>query len=91
LLVNDGAVFDSVASVDDPGVIIETIKPAENGKGTVIRLYESLGQTATTALATKLPHKKAIFADLLENKLGPADLDKLELTPFEITTILLES
>jgi alpha-mannosidase len=91
LLINDGAVFDSVASVDDPGVVIETIKPAESGKGTVIRLYESLGHTATTALATKLPHKNVFFTDLLENKLGLADLGKLEFTPFEITTILLES
>jgi hypothetical protein len=38
-----------------------------------------------------LPHRKAFFTDLLENKLGPADLGKLEFTPFEITTILLES
>ena len=90
LLIDDGAVFDSVASVDDPGVIIETIKPAENGKGTVIRLYESLGTTATTALAVNLPHKKAFFTDLLENKLGPANLGRIEFTPFEITTILLE-
>ena len=91
LLINDGAAFDSVASVDAAGVIIETIKPAEGGKGTVIRLYESLGQTASTALTVNLPHRKAFFTDLLENKLGPADLGKLEFTPFEITTILLES
>jgi alpha-mannosidase len=91
LLITNGAVLDSAASVDDPGVIIETVKPAESGKGTVIRMYESLGLATTTTLRADLPYRQAFFTDLLENKLGPADLGKLEFTPFEITTILLES
>ncbi|HMH59569.1 MAG TPA: glycoside hydrolase family 38 C-terminal domain-containing protein, partial [Galbitalea sp.] len=90
LLLTDGAEFDSVASVDDPGVVIETVKPAESGSGTVIRLYESLGLATTTGLTVDLSHGHAFFTDLLENKLGPADLGRLEFTPFEITTILLE-
>ncbi|HEY5229765.1 MAG TPA: glycoside hydrolase family 38 C-terminal domain-containing protein, partial [Galbitalea sp.] len=90
LLVEPGATFGSVASTTDPGVIIETLKTAENGKGTILRLYESLGRNTSTALTTNLPHKKAFFTDLLENKLGPADLGSIEFTPFEITTILLE-
>jgi alpha-mannosidase len=89
LLIGD-AEFDSFASTDDPGVIIETVKTAESGKGTVIRLYESLGKSTTTALRTRLPHSSAQLTDLLERPLGTADLDALSLTPFEIVTILLE-
>jgi alpha-mannosidase len=82
--------FESFASTDHPGVVIETIKTAESGRGTVIRLYESLGRTSTTALRTRLPHSSAQLTDLLERPLGPADLGSLTLTPFEIVTILLE-
>ncbi len=82
---------DSVASVDDPGVIIETIKPAENGNGVVLRLYESLGRATTVSLTTTFDHSAAQLTDLLENALGAADLSQLEFGPFEIVTIHLES
>ena len=81
----------SAASVDDAGVIIETIKPAENGRGTVLRLYESLGRATTTSLTVAFAHSSAQFTDLLENALGPADLGRLEFGAFEIVTIHLES
>ncbi len=84
------AAFESFASVDDASVVIETIKTAESGSGTVIRLYESLGRATTTALHTRLPHSSAQLTDLLERPLGAADLGALTLTPFEIVTILLE-
>jgi alpha-mannosidase len=90
LLVTSDIVFDSFAAVDDPGVIIETIKPAENGNGVVIRMYESLGRPTTTALRVAYDHAAAQLTDLLENPIGVADLGRLEFTPFEITTILLE-
>ena len=84
------AEFDSFVSSTDPGVIVETVKTAESGNGTVIRLYESLGRATTTALRTRLPYTSAHLTDLLERPLGTAMLDALSLTPFEIVTILLE-
>ena len=88
LLVTD-VELSSVASVDDPGVVLETIKVGENG-GTVLRLYESLGRATTTALRVDLPHRTARLTDLLERPTGEADLDRLEFGPFQIMTILLE-
>ncbi|UFS60187.1 alpha-mannosidase [Subtercola endophyticus] len=90
LLTTAGVSFDSVASVDHPGVVIETLKPAEGGRGVIVRLYESLGEPTTTALRTTLEHSRASETDLIERATGPADLDRLEFTPFEIKTILLE-
>ena len=78
-------------STTDPGVIVETIKVAESGSGTVVRLYESLGRQTTTALTTTLEHSGAHETDLLERRTGDADLSKLSFTPFEIKTIQLES
>jgi alpha-mannosidase len=79
----------SVASTSDPAVILETIKPAEDGNGAVLRLYESLGHPATTALRTTLAHVSATETDLLERPIASADLERLEFTPFEIKTIHL--
>jgi alpha-mannosidase len=80
--------LESVASVDDPAVVIETIKPAESGNGVVVRMYESLGRPTTTALRTTLG-RTALFTDLLERPTGAADLDGVEFGPFEIVTVLL--
>jgi alpha-mannosidase len=90
LLLSDGVEFESIATVASPGVILETIKPAENGRGVILRLYESLGQSVTTAVATTLPHTNVRETDLMESPIGDADLEHLEFGPFEIKTILLE-
>jgi len=89
LLIADGVALERVAPVDDPAVVIETIKPAESGRGIVVRLYESLGRPTTTALRTTLGGT-AQLTDLLERSIGAADLDRLEFGPFEIVTVLLE-
>ena len=94
LLVADGLSLESVARVDDPGVVIETIKPAESGRGVVLRLYESLGRATTTALHVTGPLRaaggSAHLTDLLERPIATVDLGRLEFGPFEIVTILLE-
>lgn len=89
LTIRDGAPFASIATAQDPGVIVETLKPAEDGDGVIVRMYESLGRATTTALDTTLPHARAVLTDLLERETGPADLTRLELGPFEIVTVRL--
>ncbi|MDR1894042.1 MAG: glycosyl hydrolase-related protein, partial [Spirochaetales bacterium] len=81
--------FPSLARVSSPQVILETIKPAESGKGAALRLYESLGREGTVRVETILPHRRADEADFLENPGEPADLQNLEFAPFEIKTLLL--
>jgi alpha-mannosidase len=90
LIEVSGVDLRSVASTSDPGVIIETIKRAENGNGVVLRLYESLGRPTTTSLRTTLKHRRAIETDLLERPIASADLTALQFEKFEIKTIHLE-
>jgi alpha-mannosidase len=95
LHVAAGLTLESVASVDNLGVIIETIKPAENGNGVIVRLYESLGSHTIATLTTTLPHKRVRETNLMEipvdTPAGTAqDLAGLAFTPFEIKTLLLE-
>ncbi|MET0861200.1 MAG: glycoside hydrolase family 38 C-terminal domain-containing protein, partial [Microbacterium sp.] len=91
LLVGAAAAFESAVTVDGDAVLVETIKPAEDGNGVILRLYESLGKPTTTALRTSLPYARAIETDLLETPVGDGtlDLDGLEFGPFEIKTIRL--
>jgi alpha-mannosidase len=90
LWITDGVAFDSLATVEDTGVIVETVKRAERGDGIVLRLYESLGRPTTTALRVDRAYRAAHRTDLLERPTGPADLDRIAFGPFEIITILLE-
>ncbi|MBS0469848.1 MAG: alpha-mannosidase [Proteobacteria bacterium] len=83
------ALAKPLASFDAPSVVIDTIKPAEDGKDIVLRLYESEGRQARGVLrvaATRVVRSKTLEDD------GPA-LAKadggfaLTLRPFEIATI----
>lgn len=85
----------SFFETDRPGVVIESIKVAEDGAGIVVRLYEAYGSRGPVALRTNLPVQAVHRTDLLENdveKLGFADgLVNLEVHPFEIVTLKLET
>ncbi len=84
----------SFLSVDAPNIIIETVKPAEDGSDDVIvRLYEAKRTTTRCQLATMLPIVRALETDMLEEN-GKALLVEhewlpLEFRPFEVKTIRL--
>ncbi len=90
LLVVEGVQFDSVVSTGDPGVVVDTVKIAEDGGGVVLRLYESLGRPTTTSVVTSLEHTAAYETDLLERRTGDLDLGRVPFGPFEVKTIMLE-
>jgi alpha-mannosidase len=87
-------------TVDNPALVIEAVKLAEDGSGdVVVRLYESLGQRSTGALKANFPGKKVQATDLLER---PADAPgvktaggkpgtglgaELSLRPFQLVTL----
>lgn len=89
LILTVGVDLPMVAHTDHPGVIIETIKPAENGEGVILRLYESLGEHTIVKLSVSLPSARARETNLMEAPIGAVDVDRLEFTPFEIKTIFL--
>ena len=59
----------SAAECTAKNVIIETIKAAEDGIGTIIRLYECANQRTRATLKFGLPASKVFLCDLLENEL----------------------
>ncbi|MEO5365850.1 MAG: glycosyl hydrolase-related protein [Magnetococcus sp. WYHC-3] len=84
----------SLFSVDAENVIIETIKPAEDGSGDIIvRLYEAMRTATRCTLSTALPVRRATVVNMLEEKQSAAVIKHgkvaLDLRPFEIRTLRL--
>ena len=83
----------SYASVDKKNVILETVKQAENGDGTVLRLYECQNARTKTTLTVPAGFTKAYSTNLLEEIEEELEIldGKVRFTilPYEIKTILL--
>jgi alpha-mannosidase len=95
LVIPGGSESGTVFEVDAGNIILETVKPAEDGSDDVVlRLYESMRTATRCTLRTFLPVKRAIETDMLEAErfevamhAGAIDL---EFRPFEIKTLRLK-
>jgi alpha-mannosidase len=86
---------ESLLRVDQPGVVVDAVKKAEDTDDMVVRLYEAWGQRGPVRLTCAAPVAEARRADLLERPQEIVDLDDdgsipLRLRPFEVVTLLLE-
>ena len=85
----------SLLRVDAPNVIVETVKPAEDGSGDVIiRLYEAKKTATAARLSVSIPGM-VLETDMLEENGVPLQTEKaesdtivpLQFRPFEIKTL----
>ncbi len=83
----------SFISVSASNVVLETVKQAENGKGTILRFYECHNSRSKAEVKLGLPFKKVMECDLMENDISEAALIEggfaFEIRPFEIRTFKL--
>ncbi|WP_185057166.1 alpha-mannosidase [Thermocatellispora tengchongensis] len=93
--VPGGRAVPPLVAVDDPAVVVEAVKLADDRSGDiVVRLYESLGGRAAARLTCHLPVSGVQECDLLERPLpagrtpDPGEIT-LALRPFEIVTLRL--
>lgn len=56
----------SLVSVDRSNIVVEAVKPAEDGTGTVIRMYENTGARTAARLQTVFAGRTAELTNLLE-------------------------
>jgi alpha-mannosidase len=94
MTVSGGAGERSLFAVDVPNVVIDTVKPAEDGSGDIIvRLYEAKRAATVCALRTSLPIAVARLTDMLE--CGDERLEvhdgaiSLPFRAFEVKTVRL--
>ena len=83
----------SLVSVDAPNVIIETVKKAEDGEGTIIRMYECWNRRSKATLTFGRPVTRAAQTNMLEEEeqeLAVYDgTVAVEMKPFEIKTVVV--
>jgi alpha-mannosidase len=81
----------SLFSVSNPNVVIETIKRAEDGDGLIIRLFESQRKRGLVVLKSFIPIQSAVEINLLEENQEPCTLVDheihLSIKPYEIKTL----
>lgn len=81
----------STVTIDRENIICETVKTAENGKGTVLRFYESQNKKTKAKVTLGIDAKKVTLCDLMENELCELPVKDgtvtLDFSGFEILTI----
>lgn len=82
--------------LDADHVVLDTIKAAEDGTGTIMRFYESSGGRETVRVQWSQGIAKAVVVNLLEDEAESLELSQdgaieLSFGPFEIKTIKLIS
>lgn len=80
-------------SADCKNIIIETVKPAEDGNGIVIRMFDAWDKKSNPTVKLGFDAKNIWLCDLMENKqekLGSGNSVKLNVNNFEIITIYAE-
>ncbi len=82
----------SFLEIDAPNVVLGTWKVAEDGNGTILRLYETAGRETTATLRfTWHPPHAAQRCNAVEDNLGPLSVDgrsvRVNFHPNEIVTV----
>ena len=80
--------------VDNPAVVIEAVKLAEDRSGdVVVRLYEAYGSHATARVVAGFDYESAVETDLLERAVPMSNVADggggvtIALRPFQIVTV----
>jgi alpha-mannosidase len=85
--------LESLIAADQPNIVIETIKQAEDGDGIIVRLYESQRCRGPVTLSSSFPLKSAWHTNLLEQNEQELQVSGQHITisvrPYEIVTLRL--
>ncbi len=84
----------SMFGVDADNIVIEAVKPAEDGSPDIIvRMYEAMRSATRCTLTSSLPVKAASQTNMVEEETGQLDWQKsglsLDFRPFEVKTVRL--
>jgi alpha-mannosidase len=87
-------VGDSFASVDDPNLVLDTIKRGERSDALVLRLYEAHGGRGTARVRLREPFERARLANALEDPAGDVAVEDgvlvLPYGPHQVLTVLVD-
>lgn len=79
---------------DDPNIVIETVKKAEDSARHIVRMYECHNTRGSAMLEAAMPIKRAWVCDLNEQRQRECDVQdgivRFDFRPFEIITFMFE-
>ena len=85
----------SLVSLDHENLICETVKASEDGKGTILRVYESQNRKTPAKITLGIPAKKVYLCNLLEEKEREIPVKNgcfaYDFSGFEIATFRVEN
>ena len=93
----NGSLFRKYSDVilDKTNVILEVVKAAENGEGTILRLYEAFNRREEVSIKFGYPVKQVYECNMLEEKQESLAIQDNQITftikPYEIKTLLVIS
>ena len=83
----------SMFALGADGVVLDTVKKAEDDDSVILRFYEAHNGRGRVTLSTQLLVKEASECDLMEREIGKLDAEqgavRFDIAPFEIKTIKL--
>jgi alpha-mannosidase len=83
-----------LVSVDNPNVVIDTVKRAEDSGAMILRLYECHGARGTANLTLNVPHKSVQIANIMEEPIEAVKAANgripINFTPFQVITLLIK-
>ena len=83
----------SFASVDDPNLVLDTIKRAEDSDALVLRLYEAHGARGSARLRLDAPPDAPRLANALEEDGDPLGVENglivLPFSPHQVLTVMV--
>ncbi|KWV60932.1 hypothetical protein AS156_26305 [Bradyrhizobium macuxiense] len=81
----------SLLKASPSNVVVDTIKPAEDGDGWVVRLYESAGAQARTIIDFGVDVSSVWMSNILEDRIEALPMGgrtcRLSLRPFQVVTL----
>jgi alpha-mannosidase len=84
----------SFAAVDDPNLVLDTIKRGERSDSLVLRLYEAHGGRGVARVRLAAPFERARLANALEEEVGEVAIEDGVLVvpyrPHEVVTVLVD-
>ncbi|MFC4619744.1 alpha-mannosidase [Camelliibacillus cellulosilyticus] len=85
----------SFIQLNGKGIMIESVKQAEDGTGFIVRLYETAGAHAKAEIVFDFIIKSAVETDLMENETRAIHYEDRSISvafnPFEVKTIKIET
>ncbi len=84
-----GFTAPSLVKVDQPGILVDTVKPCEDRqRAYILRLYEAAGGSCRARLTFSHPVRRLVRCSMLEEEEETLPQDaELFFTPFHITTL----